>query len=289
MKKSLINYLIKIHFILILLLATALPTWAYSPLNTDDAGTVGKGKNQVEQYFFIISQYDPNPGAEGADSSGEDYRGIGTARGFPFIYSRGLSDNLEINFSPTYYASPAGSFSSFSNYTLAMKWRFDGDGETGWNFAIKPLVILPASQDQQIYGVGNALLNAGLTGIASRYWEQAELHINMSYMRAPYNSNYAVGFTQDPNRTNLYAFSVAPVWVIAPAVKFAMDVGINTNPNESEQSLTTYAMLALIYSPSKDIDIGIAYQKNTPNFGALLTGDTAYTSRFQSGITWRFD
>ncbi len=289
MKKTSTDVNLKTPLLLCLILASVSPAWAYSPLNTDDAGTTARGTNQIEQYFFVINQYDPAQAADRADSSGEDYQGVGTARAFPFVYMRGLTDNLEASFSPTYYASPNGSFSSFTNYTAALKWRFHGDGEHGWNFALKPQIILPATADQQLYGIGNAMLNYGVTAIASRYWEQAELHFNAAYIRAPYNSNYMIGFSPDPNRTNLYFLSMAPVWVATPKIKIALDVGFNTNPSEPEQSLTTYAMIAMIFAATKDIDIGISYQRNAPNYGAIFAANEPYTSRFQIGVNWRFE
>ena len=273
----------------LLVAVTSTSSHAYAPLNTDDALTVGKGTNQVEIYFSQINEHTQGGAAEVADSTGEEYQGLGTARAFPFVYMRGLTDNLDLSFSSTYYLTPTGNFSPFANYIFGIKWRVAGDGESGWNFTVKPQVILPAGSEQQVYGIGNALVNYGLTRIASRYWDQAELHLNASYLRAPYNPNYLMGFTTDPKRTNLYFFSAAPVWVVSPKFRLALDVGFNTNPEEPEQSLTTFLMLAMIYSPTKDVDFGISYQRNAPNFGTIFAGDAPYTSRFQVGVTFRFE
>jgi hypothetical protein len=263
---------------------------AYSPLNTDDAGTTAKGTNQVEQYFFSILQVGQGGDSSSSDSSsGEDYSGIGNATGFPFSYSRGLTENSDITFSPTYYLEPLGSFSRVSNYTLSYKWRFFGDGEKGLNLALKPSIIFPAGTTQQEYGIGNAAWNYGLTFVASHFWDSAELHFNAGYLRAPYNSNYLVGQSTDPNRTNFYSASVAPVWKISDQFKFAIDLGLNTNPNEPDTALTVYGLAALLYSPTKDLDIGLAYQRNASNFGIALGGSGQYTSRIQVGVTYRFD
>ena len=263
--------------------------FAYAPLNTDYAATVAKGSNQIEQYFFLISEYSPAANPEDGVSTGENYEGTGLARGFPLVYARGLTDSLDASFSPTFYATPSGGFSPIGNYTFAMKWRYLGDGERGLNAALKPMLILPATVDQQIYGLGNSALNAGLTAIFSYYWQSLELHVNTSYFRAPYDPNYQVGFSSDAKRTNLYAVSVAPVWQLAPQFKVALDLGVNTNPNEPDSSMTTYAMLALIYSPTKDLDLGIAYQRNATNFGSMFSANEPNTSRFQAGVTYRFD
>ena len=262
---------------------------AYAPLNTDDASTVAKGSHQIEQYFFLISEYSPSATPEDGVSSGENYEGTGLARGFPFAYATGLVEALDVSFSPTVYATPTGDFSPIGNYTFATKWRYHGDGEHGFNAAIKPMLILPATEDQQVYGIGNAKLNAGITAIFSYYWPDVELHTNASYFRAPYDPNSQVGFSPDAKRTNLYAVSVAPVWQLVPKFKLALDVGINTNPNEPDPSLTTYAMLAFIYSPTKDWDLGLAYQRNATNFGAMFSSGETNTTRFQAGVTYRFD
>jgi hypothetical protein len=194
-----------------------------------------------------------------------------------------------MTFSPTYYLAPLGGFSRVANYTLNYKWRFYGDGEQGLSLALRPSIILPAGTTQQEYGLGNAAWNYGLTFIASQIWDTAELHFNAGYLRAPYNSNYLVGQSTDPNRTNFYSASVAPVWKASQQLKFALDVGVNTNPNEPDTSLTMYALGALLYSPNKDIDIGVAYQRNASNFGIALGGSGSYTSRIQVGVTYRFD
>jgi hypothetical protein len=283
-------FLIRSLLILSALFSSGL-SHAYSPLNTDDAGTTAKGTNQVEQYFFSILQVGQGDNGENSSnsSSGEDFSGIGNATAFPFSYSRGLTDNSDMTFSPTYYLAPLGNFSRVGNYTFNYKWRFLGDGEKGLNLALRPSVILPAGITQQEYGLGNAAWNYGLTFIASQLWDSAELHFNAGYLRAPYNGNYLVGQSTDPNRTNIYSVSVAPVWKFSEQFKIAIDVGMNTNPNEPDTALTMYGLAALLYSPNKDIDIGLAYQRNASNFGIALGGSGSYTSRIQFGVTYRFD
>jgi len=264
-------------------------TLAYSPLNTDDAGTIAKGSNQIEQYFFSLLQVGQDSSSENAVSSGEDFRGIGDATAFPLSFSRGLTNDIELNFSPTYYLQPLGNFSRVSNYTLNLKWRFVGDGEKGLNLAVRPTLIAPASTTQQEYGIGNANWNYGLNLIASQLADGYEIHMNAGYTRAPYNGNYLVGMSPDPSRTNLYYFSVAPVWKVTDQFKLAIDVGFGTNPAEPATSLTTYGQIALIYSPDKNIDLGLSYQRNAPSFEVSLGGAGAYTSRIQAGVTYRFD
>jgi len=77
--------------------------------------------------------------------------------------------------------------------------------------------------------------------------------------------------------------------VPSPKFKFALDIGLNTNPNEPEPTLTKYAMVALIYLPTKDLELGLSYQRNATNLNTLYATDAAYTSRFQAGVIWRFE
>ena len=113
------------------LLFSSLPTAAYMPLNTDDAGTTAKGGYQIEQYFYTLLLVGQDSPESGSVSSGEDYQGVGNARAFPFAFSGGLTNNIDLQFTPTYYLQPLGSFSRVANYTLNLKWRLMGDGETG--------------------------------------------------------------------------------------------------------------------------------------------------------------
>ena len=105
------------YFALALTLA-CLPVHAYMPLNTDDAGTTAKGGYQIDQYFYSLLLVGQESIDSGTVSSGEDYQGVGNARAFPFAFSGGLTDNIDLQFTPTYYLQPLGSFSRVANYTM---------------------------------------------------------------------------------------------------------------------------------------------------------------------------
>jgi hypothetical protein len=48
-------------------------------------------------------------------------------------------------------------------------------------------------------------------------------------------------------------------------------------------------MVAFIYLPTKDLELGLSYQRNATNLNTLYATDAAYTSRFQAGVIWRFE
>ena len=277
------------RFIPLLFLLLPILCHAFEPLNTDDAGTVPSGKNQIEQYFFKTASHG-GATAQTVDIStpGEEYFGSMDATAFPLTYTRGLSDTVEGSIGATYYTNPNGNFSPVSNKVISMKWRFSEDGDGKWALAIKPTVTLPSTTQQQTYGLGLALPNYGVNLIGSMYWDLMEIHVNASYMRNLYNTNYPVGMGTNPNRLNILFFSVAPVWTVAQGVKLALDTGLTTNPPDNEQYLTNYALLALILSPFDNLDIGLSYLRSATNMGNVITNSGANASRSEIGFTWRF-
>ena len=266
-----------------------LPTLAlaFEPLNTDDAGTVKASGNQIEQYFFFINRAE-GPQSVDIITPGEEYAGNVDARALPFTYTRGLSETVEASFSTTYYNQPSGNYSNFANYVLASKWRFHEDSKNRYALAIKPTIALPASKQQQINGLGLAALNYGVNFIASKYWDELELHINASYMRAPYNTNYSIGHTADSIRTNIFLISIAPVWSVYQNLKLALDIGATTNPPTSSQNISHYALIAAIYSLNGSVDLGLSYMRTGLNYGETFAVQQVGATRSEIGLTWRF-
>jgi hypothetical protein len=265
---------------------------AFEPLNTDDAGTVKKGGNQIEMYYYLINKVD-QPTGPGQDTSspGAEFVGPGSTKSFPFTFTRGVSENVEIAIGTQYNATPrASNYSPLSNYNLNAKWRFWGEEGDSWNFAIKPILQFPDSKQQQVVGFGQAAFNYGATFISSYYLnESLEAHINVGYMRSPYNVNYLSGGSATPLRLNIYSASIAPVWNVMDGLRLALDFGVQTNPPSTEQQSTMFGMVAAIIGLSESVDFGISMMRSAQNSGLVLVGNGAYSTRLDTGITWRFD
>jgi hypothetical protein len=271
----------------VLAFALSFAAYAFEPLNTDDAATIGRNVNQIEQYIYVLN----NKAAEDVsviNSNGEEFRGLGRATAAPFTYTRGLSETVEASFASTYYTNPNGNYSPLSNYVLGLKWRFLGDGEKGWAFAVKPTVTLPASTSQQAVGIGFASTNYELTLISSYYWNQIHVHSNVSYARNPYNTNYPVNGSIEPLRTNAYAFSIAPVWVVNARWRLALDFGAGSNILLNANRFSDYGMVAALYSITPDVDLGLSIMRSAANFGTVFSGSGVYSLRSEAGVTWRF-
>jgi hypothetical protein len=81
---------------------------------------------------------------------------------------------------------------------------------------------------------------------------------------------------------------MAPVWKVADTVRLALDLGLTTNPPNTEQYLRNYALVAAIISASDSVDIGISYMKSSANIGILMSNSGINASRSEIGFTWRF-
>ncbi|WP_108508667.1 hypothetical protein [Polynucleobacter acidiphobus] len=278
-----------IHCALLILVLVGLPrlVHAFEPLNTDDAGTIGKSVNQIEAYFYSLRNFAPgDPGSTA--TPGEEFRGDGNAKAFPFTYTYGISETTEIAFSTTYYATPRGSYSPFSNNIISLKWRFWGDGESGLGMAIKPAITLPASTSQQVQGLGLAKTNYELNYIISYYWEEIEVHSNISYARNPYNSNFPISGSYDPYQINLVSGSIAPIWNVNSWLKLALDIGSSINTSTNGAAVNDYAMVAAIFSVTKNVDIGLSFLQSGTTPNNAWTGKNVAANRSEIGVTWRF-
>jgi len=115
-----------------------------------------------------------------------------------------------------------------------------------------------------------------------------EMHFNGMYSKSLYNTNYKLGAGTVENRTNIWFFSMAPVWKVTNTVRLALDLGLTTNPPSTEQYLRNYALIAAIISASDSVDIGISYMKSAANMGIILNNSGINASRSEIGFTWRF-
>ena len=264
---------------------------AFEPLNTDDAGTVKNDGNQIEMYFYSINKVDqPTGSGQDLSSPGEEFLGPGSTKSFPFTYTRGIAENVEIALGTQYNATPrASNYSPLSNYTLNAKWRFWGAEGDNLNLAVKPILQFPVSKQQQVVGFGQAAFNYGGTFIASYYLSEAlEAHVNVGYMRSPYNVNYLNGGSASPLRLNIYSASIAPVWNVMDGLRLALDFGVQTNPSTTDQQSTMYGMVAAIIGLSESVDFGISMMRSAQNTGLVLVGNGPNSTRLDTGITWRF-
>ena len=270
---------------------SSLSAFAFEPLNTDDAKTVGLGWSQIEAYYYRITANGTSEQSTGV-SPGEEFLAAGNSNALPMTYTYGFGENIEGMVSATYFMTPRGDYSPLTNYVFGFKWQYLGAPSDGLGLSVKPTISLPAGTQQQEAGLGNAAFNYGINLIGSYYWKSFDIHVNATYDREPYNTNFSVAGSSDTQRKNVYGFSIAPIWNFAPKTSLALDLGFGTNtPTASSTIANAYLMGALIFTPIPTIDLAIAYLTSDDNPGQLVSNNRSSrtnSNRFEIGATFRF-
>jgi|GEM_PF-3129492 len=216
---------------------------AFAPLSTDDTGTQGRSKSQIELGFEYA--HDTNLDLESDDRIDlNSYSSV-----LPLTYTYGITDNVDASIG---IAGQLNSPSGFQNPELGIKWNFFGDPASGWSAAIKPTIALPVSKSAQGKGLGTARANWGMNLIGSYVAEDYEFHANLKY-----NSNYQSNIADwEFERNHIWTASVSPVWVINDHWKMGFEIGVQTNPSFVSAN-EAFTQLAVSYAPIENLQIGV--------------------------------
>lgn len=227
---------------------------AYHPLITDDTGTQGMAGNQLEI------------GVDYVDENGARGRSLGVT------YTRGLTEALDAFVGSAYQLSdPKG----WGNVGVGLKWRFLENETDKYSLALKPEILLPVSRADEAAGLGNGKLSYGLTFIASMETGFGELHFNLEAARNNYDDSTIT------DRKHFWRASVAPVWAVGEHWKLALDLGVQTNADATQDATMGFVELGVIYSPDDRFDL---------SFGLIrdLMDGPADTTTATVQVTWHF-
>lgn len=245
------------------LMATSV--FAGHPLVTDDTGTQGKGKGQVEvglSYFYDKDKVDELTTLK---SDGGDV-GVGV--------TIGLIDTLDVVVGVPYawYSleendSRIGRESGISDISFDVKWRFFE--KNGWSLALKPGLSLPTGDEDKGLGAGRTSYRLFLIG--TKEFESFALHVNGGYIRN--ENNYE-------ERQDIWHASVAAEVEVIKDMKLMANAGMERNPDPSSDNHPAFALGGISYDVSEKItlDAGVKY--------GLTATETDWT--VLSGLTIRF-
>jgi len=233
--------------------------YAAHPLITDDAGTQGKGKYQLE----LNGEY----GHEREDGTTEETTQIAATLTY------GIADPVDIVISLPYQfirdEDPGGLIreDGLSDMTLEAKWRFFE--QRGLSFALKPGVTLPTGDNEKGLGAGETTYHLFL--VASKEMRSWAFHLNLGYIR---NEN------KNGERKNLYHASIAATVDTAKDLKIVGNAGIESDTDRNATVHPAFILGGLIYSLSEqcDIDVGVK--------GGVTRPETDYS--VLAGIAYRF-
>jgi hypothetical protein len=229
--------------IFVALLLIACPSWAAHPLITDDTGTQGKGKFQLE----LNGQYDWDKN-DTEDGSVKTTGGQAAA-----TLSYGVAENVDLVLSLPYLWGKAEvneetlyDEKGFGDVVFETKWRlFEKDG---FSVALKPGISIPTGNEEK--GLGAGRLGGHLFLIASQEVGSWAFHGNLGYIR---NENKV------DQRRDIWHASFAATWEVVKNLKLAADIGIERNPDNDANNDPAYLIAGVIYSVNEkfDVDFGV--------------------------------
>ena len=235
---------------------------AAHPLVTDDTGTQGKGRGQVEvgvSFFYDKEKVD--------DATTLKTEGGDAAVGVTI----GLLDSLDIVLGVPYswYTldendARVDRADGLSDISFDAKWRFFE--KDGWSLALKPGVSLPSGNEDKGLGAGRASYRMFFIG--TKELEPVTIHANLGYIRNENNTD---------ERKDIWHASVAAEVEVIKDLKLLANIGMERNPATDNNNHPAFALGGISYDVSEKItiDAGVKYGLTSPETDwAVLTGLT---------------
>ncbi len=248
-KVGLFFLLITVHY------SQSTVVYAAHPLITDDTGTQGKGKFQIEINSEISRDKETVDGLMTKETGGE----------VASIVSYGITDNADLVLGVPYQwlkAEEDGETISdedgVGDISLEIKWRFL-EKET-LSFALKPAIILPTGDEEK--GLGNGKASYGLMFITTKEMEPWTFHLNIGYM----HNEYKLAEDEDANRKDIWHASLASTVEVIKDLQAVVNIGVEKNPDRESNTHPAFILGGVIYSITEnlDIDLGVKAGLNKP-------------------------
>jgi len=245
----------------VMILVAVGTTFAAHPLITDDTGTQGKGKFQLE----IIGEYEHG----NKDGVTTDSIVVPTIP----VLSYGITDTLDIVLGISYQhvrssdSQKTTAADGLSDSSVELKWRlYDKDG---LSFALKPGVSLPTGSVEK--GLGAGKMTYHLFFITTKEIKPWAFHLNLGYIRNENKIN---------ERNDIWHASLAGEVEVVKNLKAVANAGIERDRDRASNKNTGFILGGLIYSISENLDIDFGIRKGIHSRGNDYS--------IPVGITWRF-
>lgn len=219
--------------------------FAAHPLITDDTGSQGKGKFQLEVNVQYDSDKETVYGAPVKSTGGQagttlSYGVIENADlvlNLPFVWGKVTEDGVSV------YDEKG-----LSDISFEVKWRFFE--RDGLSFGLKPGVSVPTGNDEKGLGAGKTGYHVILIG--SKEAAPWALHANIGYIR---NEN------KFDEEKNLWHVSLATTYEVINDLKIVGNIGREKNPDKNAGNDPAFLIGGVIYSITGNIDLdaGVKY------------------------------
>jgi hypothetical protein len=238
-------------------------SWAAHPLITDDAGTQGSGKFQIETSGVWLS--------DKSDVNGVETKEVDSFAAI--VFTGGLAETVDLALTVPYVwteATSAGTTAKengFSDTVVEAKWRFFE--KENLSLALKPGVLIPTGDDEEGLGTGHFGYTAFL--IATYEAEPWAIDVNLGYLHLQNRAE---------ERVIRWFTSMAARYKFAEQWKLVGEAGAARNPDAAGSSYPVFAQAGAIYSPKDNLDLSAGYVIG------LSDAEIDHTARV--GVTFRF-
>ncbi len=232
---------------------------AAHPLITEDTGTQGKGRYQLELF--------------GERTRDEAAGLVVRATQVTAVQSYGVVDSVDIQFGIPYLRQSEDDGATRTTVrgrqdaAIDVKWRFYE--RDGLSLGLKPGVTLPTGDDER--GLGSGRAGWGSLLIVSYETGPVALHSHVGYRR---NRN-----TLD-ERESLGHISGAVMYKVVDSVRLIADLSWDTNPDKASNDPVRYSIIGAIWGVNRDLDLDIGWRRGH--------GEPATDKAFLLGATFRW-
>lgn len=222
--------------------------FAAHPLITDDTGTQGKGKFQIEFNGEYAKDEETADGVTVKETGSEA----------ALAFSWGVTDEADLvvgiprqSFTVKEDGAKVASESGPADLSLELKYRFFD--KNGLSLALKPGVSIPTG-DEKI-GLGTGKVCYGVMFITTKEVGSWKIHGNAGYNI----SEFKLQADQDANRRGIWHASAATEYEVVKGLKAVANLGIEQKSEKGTGTGPAFLIGGLIYSLSEnfDIDAGI--------------------------------
>ncbi len=243
-------YFLFLTFTLALTFLFVSNSYAVHPLITDDTGTQGKDKFQLE----VNGEY---------SNDNEN-----TTTEISATFSAGIRDNIDLVVRlPYQFLRNKGeegiktSDNGISDMSIELKWRFYE--KDGLSLALKPGIIIPTGDENK--GLGDGKISYSLFLIKTKEMEPFTFHFNLGYTK------------NKKELRDIWHYSLAGEYKVTKPLRIVANVGGESNPDRGSHVHPLFLLGGVIYSVSEnfDIDFGVKTGLNKAEADyALLAGIT---------------
>ena len=221
-------------------------SYAIHPLITDDTGTQGTGKFELE----VNTEY--------SNDNGDSTTQLAATQ------SSGVKNNIDLVISLPYQflrvddEGEAMTEEGIADMSVELKWRFYE--KRGFSLALKPGIFLPTGDEDK--GLGDGKTAYSLYFITTKEMEPLILHFNLGYVK---------------NRKELrdiWHYSLAGELTVTEPLRLVFNIGGETNPDRESNIHPFFFLGGFIYTITEnfDIDFGIKAGLNKAEADYALLG-----------------